>query len=237
MHFLSAIQNKKRLVSLRPSSYKSSSSRPLLRPLERTSNVRTRRCDTHCRVHDVRFIVCCCCAFSEHQKTNEARRFKLREARSISWAVASSLGEWSVDVGDGASISIKQAIRTNKKSTLKGDLGERFPAMRDWPSDKISLPEFVWRFCMGSDVPEGYAVSSRNKIPGDVREANLNLVKKTGDRVPRVVVCPPPPGLDVPHGLLPLDLSVAYRPAKKELNSYLLHYTISNLKQELPTEL
>ena len=51
-----------RLVSLRPSSYKSSSSRPLLRPLERTSNVRTRRCDTHCRVHDMRFIVCCCCA-------------------------------------------------------------------------------------------------------------------------------------------------------------------------------
>lgn len=32
--------------------------------------------------------------------------------------------------------------------------------------------------------------------------------------MPRVVVCPPPLGLDVPHGLLPLDLSVAYRPAK-----------------------
>ena len=131
------------------------------------------------------------------------------------WVVASSLGEWSIDVGDGASVSIKQAIRTNKKSTLKGDLGERFPAMRDWPSDKISLPEFVMRFCLHRDVPEGYAVSSRNKIPGDVREANLCLVKKTGDRVPRVVVCPPPPGLDVPHGLIPIDLSVAYRPAEE----------------------
>lgn len=127
---------------------------------------------------------------------------------------AASFGEWSVDSADGASVSIKQAIRTNKKTTLKGDLGQRFPAMRDWPSDKISLPEFVWCFCMGRELLSGHAVSSRNKIPGDVRECNLCLAKKTGDRVPRVVVCPPPPGLDVPHGLLPLDLSVAYRPAK-----------------------
>jgi hypothetical protein len=34
--------------------------------------------------------LCVVAALAEHQKTNEARRFKLREARSISWAVASS---------------------------------------------------------------------------------------------------------------------------------------------------
>lgn len=124
---------------------------------------------------------------------------------------AASLGDWSVERSDGASVLIRQAIRTNKKTTLKGDMAARYPAMRGWPCDKISLPEFVWCFCMDRELPEGFSVSSRNKIPGDVRAANLCLARKTGNRVPRVVVCEPPPGLDVPHGLLPLDISVAYR--------------------------
>jgi hypothetical protein len=129
-------------------------------------------------------------------------------------AAAASLGDWSVERSEGASVAIRQAIRTNKKTTLKGDLADRFPAMRSWPTDKISLPEFVWCFCMNRELPEDFSVSSRNRIPGDVREANLCTVKKTGNRVPRVVVCKPPPGLEVPHGLLPIDISVAYHTAK-----------------------
>jgi len=82
-------------------------------------------------------------------------------------AAAASLGDWSVERSEGASVAIRQAIRTNKKTTLKGD-----------------------------------------------REANLCTLKKTGNRVPRVVVCKPPPGLEVPHGLLPIDISVAYHTAK-----------------------
>ena len=124
-------------------------------------------------------------------------------------AAIASVGDWSVEKSDGASVAIRQAIRTNKKTTLKGDLAARFPAMRAWATDKISLPEFSWRFCMLKEIPEGHSVVSLNKIPGDVREANLCLALMTGNRVPRLVVCAPPEGLDVPT--LPLDLSVAYR--------------------------
>lgn len=129
-------------------------------------------------------------------------------------AASVSLGDWSVERSEGTSVALRQAIRTNKKTTLKGDLAELYPAMRSWPTDKISLPEFVWCFCMNRELPEDFSVGSRNRIPGDVREANLCLVQKTGNRVPRVVICKPPPGLDVPHGLLPIDISVAYHAAK-----------------------
>jgi hypothetical protein len=128
-------------------------------------------------------------------------------------AATASMGEWSVERTDGAAVTIRQAIRTNKKSSLKGDLSRRFPRMREWASDKISLAEFVWCYCLMKEIPDGFSVGSLNKTPGDVREANLCLVRKTGNTVPRVVICPPPEGLDNVN-VLPIDMSAAYTPTE-----------------------
>lgn len=125
----------------------------------------------------------------------------------------SSIGEWSVEQSEGASVMVRQSIRTNKKATLKGDLNTRFPEMQNWDKDKISLQDFIWKFCMKMEIPESFAIGSRNRIPGDFREANLCLIRKTNNRVPRIVICKPPPGLHVTHGIIPLDLGVAYKPS------------------------
>jgi hypothetical protein len=131
-----------------------------------------------------------------------------------------SVGDWSVERKEGTSVNVRQSIRTNKKTTLKGDLGNMFPEMQKWPSDKISLQDFIWHFCMKRDLPENFSVGSLNHIPGDFREANLHPIKKTNDRVPRVVICQPPPGIDIPNGIMPLYLGVAYKPLSARNSEY-----------------
>lgn len=146
-----------------------------------------------------------------------------------------SVGDWSVERKEGTSVNVRQAIRTNKKATLKGDLCDMFPEMQEWPSDKISLQDFIWHFCMKKDLPENCAVGSLNHIPGDFREANLHPIKKTNDRVPRVVIYQPPPGIDIPNGIMPLYLGVAYKPLSasnsdhqdEDINRELSYFTIA----------